>query len=146
MSPDDLSWGPMSHAIRNGAPKTLADEAFQRIREDIVKSRLKPGDKLQPDHLRALYDIGLSPVREALSRLASDGLAVAEGQRGFFVAPVSIGELLDVAESPGAVLAPGARPVDPERRRGVGSGHRRRLLPAQQAGQAYEDLARVLCR
>jgi DNA-binding GntR family transcriptional regulator len=88
----------MSYALRNGAPKTLADQAFQRIREDIVCSRLKPGEKLQPDQLRDLYDIGLSPVREALSRLASDGLAVAEGQRGFFVAPVSIGELMDVAE------------------------------------------------
>jgi len=88
----------MSYAVRDGAPKTLADAAFQRIREDIVRSRLKPGEKLQPDQLRDLYDIGLSPVREALSRLASDGLAVAQGQRGFFVAPVSIGELIDVAD------------------------------------------------
>ena len=37
-------------------------------------------------------------AHEALSRLAADGLAVAEGQRGFFVAPVSAGELEDVAE------------------------------------------------
>ena len=98
MKTTEPSWGPMSYAVRNGAPKTLADEAFQRIRADIVRSRLKPGEKLQPDQLRDLYDIGLSPVREALSRLASDGLAVAEGQRGFFVAPVSIGELMDVAD------------------------------------------------
>lgn len=91
-------WGPMSYAVRDGAPKTLADAAFQRIREDIVRSRLRPGEKLQPDQLRDRYGIGLSPVREALSRLASDGLAVAQGQRGFFVAPVSIGELMDVAD------------------------------------------------
>jgi DNA-binding GntR family transcriptional regulator len=84
--------------VRNGAPKTLADVAFQRIREDIIKGALKPGDKLKPDRLSARYGIGLSPVREALSRLASDGLAVAEGQRGFFVAPVSKGELEDVAD------------------------------------------------
>jgi DNA-binding GntR family transcriptional regulator len=92
------AWGPKSHAVRNGAPKTLADGAFQRIREDIIKGALKPGDKLKPDRLSARYGIGLSPVREALSRLASDGLAVAEGQRGFFVAPVSKGELEDVAD------------------------------------------------
>jgi DNA-binding GntR family transcriptional regulator len=91
-------WGPKSHAVRNGAPKTLADGAFQRIRADIVKGTLKPGEKLRPDRLSARYGIGLSPVREALSRLASDGLAVAEGQRGFFVAPVSAGELEDVAD------------------------------------------------
>jgi DNA-binding GntR family transcriptional regulator len=98
MKASELSWGPMSYAVRDGAPKTLADAAFQRIREDIVRSRLKPGEKLQPDQLRDLYGIGLSPVREALSRLASDGLAVAQGQRGFFVAPVSVGELMDVAD------------------------------------------------
>jgi DNA-binding GntR family transcriptional regulator len=91
-------WGPKSHAVRNGAPKTLADGAFQRIRADIIKGALKPGEKLRPDRLSARYGIGLSPVREALSRLASDGLAVAEGQRGFFVAPVSVGELEDVAD------------------------------------------------
>ena len=91
-------WGPKSHAVRNGAPKTLADGAFQRIRADIVKGTLTPGEKLRPDRLSARYGIGLSPVREALSRLASDGLAVAEGQRGFFVAPVSAGELDDVAD------------------------------------------------
>ena len=92
------AWGPKSHAVRNGAPKTLADGAFQRIREDIIKGALRPGEKLKPDRLSARYGIGLSPVREALSRLASDGLAVAEGQRGFFVAPVSSGELEDVAD------------------------------------------------
>lgn len=91
-------WGPTSRALRSRTPKTLADEAFQRIREDIIRGRLAPGEKLQPDQLRDTYGIGLSPVREALSRLASDGLAVAEGQRGFFVAPVSIAELMDVAD------------------------------------------------
>jgi DNA-binding GntR family transcriptional regulator len=91
-------WGPKSYSVRNGTPKTLADDAFLRIREDIIKGALKPGEKLRPDRLGARYGIGLSPVREALSRLASDGLAVAEGQRGFHVAPVSIGELADVAD------------------------------------------------
>ena len=91
-------WGPKSYSVRNGTPKTLADDAFLRIREDIIKGTLKPGEKLRPDRLSARYGIGLSPVREALSRLASDGLAVAEGQRGFHVAPVSIGELVDVAD------------------------------------------------
>lgn len=91
-------WGPKSYAVRNGAPKTLADGAFQRIRADIIRGALKPGERLMPDRLSARYGIGLSPLREALSRLASDGLAVAEGQRGFFVAPVSAGELEDVAD------------------------------------------------
>lgn len=91
-------WGPRAHAVRNGEPKTLADDVFLRIRDDIVKGALRPAEKLRPDRLSERYGIGLSPIREALSRLAADGLAVAQGQRGFFVAPVAAGELADVAE------------------------------------------------
>ncbi|MCW5770676.1 MAG: FCD domain-containing protein [Rhodospirillaceae bacterium] len=94
----ESEWGARSYSVRTGAPKTLADDAFLRLRDDIVKGALKPGEKLKPDLLSARHGIGLSPIREALSRLASDGLAVAEGQRGFFVAPISLGELADVAE------------------------------------------------
>lgn len=89
-------WGPDS--AKAGGPKTLADEALQRIREDIVSGLLTPASRLQPDALKDRYDIGLSPIREALSRLAAAGLVRAEGQRGFFVAPVSEAELLDVTD------------------------------------------------
>jgi GntR family transcriptional regulator, carbon starvation induced regulator len=88
-------WGP-APVPRDEGLKTLADEAYLRIREDITQARFLPRQKLQPDMLRKRYDIGLSPVREALSRLARDGLAVAEGQRGFFVASASLDELMDV--------------------------------------------------
>ena len=91
-------WGPASRQALSRAPKTLADEAYRKIRDDIIAGRLEPGDKLQPDSLKEAYGIGLSPVREALSRLASDGLVHGEGQRGFHVATVSIEELLDVAD------------------------------------------------
>ena len=80
------------------APKTLADEAYQLIHDDIIQGLFAPNDKLQPDALRKRYGIGLSPVREALSRVALEGLAVTEGQRGFFVAPATRQELVDIAE------------------------------------------------
>jgi GntR family carbon starvation induced transcriptional regulator len=91
-------WGPSARVLRTDEAKTLADEAYLRIRKDIIHGALAPGGKLQPDVLRDRYDIGLSPVREALSRLSLDGLAAAQGQRGFFVAPVSKGELLDIVD------------------------------------------------
>lgn len=93
----ELLWGPTSR-LDQSKPKTLADEAFQKIRDDIVRGFLAPGEKLQPDVLRERYAIGVSPVREALSRLSADGLTVAEGQRGFFVAPISLGELNDITD------------------------------------------------
>jgi GntR family carbon starvation induced transcriptional regulator len=89
-------WGPAPRR-QIDAPKTLADEAYQRIHDDIIRGEFAPTEKLQPDALRERYNIGLSPVREALSRVALEGLAVAEGQRGFFVAPATREELQDIA-------------------------------------------------
>jgi GntR family transcriptional regulator, carbon starvation induced regulator len=97
MKKSPAPWGPAPRR-QIDAPKTLADEAYQRIHDDIIRGEFAPNDKLQPDALRERYDIGLSPVREALSRVALEGLAVAEGQRGFFVAPATRQELLDIAD------------------------------------------------
>jgi hypothetical protein len=42
--------------------------------------------------------VGLSPLREALSRLVVSGLVWAEGQRGFRVAPASIEDIQDISD------------------------------------------------
>lgn len=79
--------------------KTLADTAYQRIRSDLLIGRLAPGSRLRPSVLQARYGLGLSPVREALLRLAVEGLVVGEGQRGYAVAPVSLEELEDLTRT-----------------------------------------------
>ena len=70
--------------------KTLAAIALERLRDDVLKCRLKPGDKLTFDDLKERYGISISPLREALSRMASEGLVVLEDKRGFHVAPVCV--------------------------------------------------------
>jgi GntR family transcriptional regulator, carbon starvation induced regulator len=77
--------------------RTLAIEVFEKLRADILSSRLAPGTKLRFDDLREAYGVGLSPLREALSRLAENRLVVATGQRGFRVPSVSINDILDIA-------------------------------------------------
>ncbi|WP_262270837.1 GntR family transcriptional regulator [Microvirga yunnanensis] len=76
---------------------SIADRAYARIRDDIVFGRLAPGAKLRLDRLSSLYGAGVSTLREILSRLSSEGLVIAEGQRGFRVAPVSPQGFEDVA-------------------------------------------------
>ncbi len=44
------------------------------------------------------YGLSVSTLREILNRLASEGFVVAEGQRGFEVAPVSIQNLRELAQ------------------------------------------------
>lgn len=66
------------------------------MRDDVLTGSLKPGEKLRADFLRDRYDVGTSPVREALNRLAADGLVVHEDQRGFRVSSVSKAELVEL--------------------------------------------------
>jgi GntR family transcriptional regulator, carbon starvation induced regulator len=79
--------------------KTLATDVLHRLREDIVSCVLKPGDRLRFETLREIYGVSFSTLREALSRLASETLVVAEGQRGFIVAPISREDLLDLTDA-----------------------------------------------
>lgn len=76
--------------------RTLAAAILGRLRADLVRGRLRPGDRLRFDTLRRAYGVGLSPLREALSRLTADGLVSLQGQRGFQVAPVSLPDLWDI--------------------------------------------------
>ena len=77
--------------------KTLADFAYQKIRNDIICGELKADEKLRLSNLCKRYDVGMSPLREALARLIGDALVVTEGQRGFWVAPLSVDELVDIS-------------------------------------------------
>ena len=83
-------------AARDGTKLTMADAVHRRISADIVSGRLAPGEKLQFEMLKRRYEAGISPLREALQRLASESLVTAEGHVGFRVAPMSLGDLEDI--------------------------------------------------
>jgi len=87
----------MADDINDTGSKTLADFAYQRIRNDIISGELKANDKLRLSNLCKKYEIGMSPLREALARLIGDALVITEGQRGFWVSPLSIEELEDIS-------------------------------------------------
>jgi DNA-binding GntR family transcriptional regulator len=90
-------------AVSPDADRTLADQAYRRLRHDIVSGRLAAGSKLRLEGLVGDYEIGMSPLREALARLVGDLLVVSEGQRGFWVAPLSLDELDDVSRVRGLI-------------------------------------------
>lgn len=80
-----------------GQAETIGDNAYRRIRADIIFGRIGPGQKLKLDRLKETYGASISTLREILSRLTSEGLVVAEGQRGFEAAPVSVENLREIA-------------------------------------------------
>lgn len=67
-----------------------------QIRAAILQGTYAPGEKLRLDDLRQYYSVSLSPLREALTRLAAEGLIQITDQRGYRVAPVSVDNLLEV--------------------------------------------------
>ena len=74
--------------------RSLTHDVYERVRADILACRLAPGTKLHiSDLCQALDGVSLGTVREALSRLAAEGLVVAQPQRGFTVTPVSARDL-----------------------------------------------------
>lgn len=75
---------------------SLTQDAYERLRADLLACRLQPGARLKINELCEALSANLSAVREALARLTSEGLVVAEPQRGFRVAPISSEELRDL--------------------------------------------------
>jgi DNA-binding GntR family transcriptional regulator len=78
------------------APSTRTLDLYDKLREDLLSGRLKPGQKLQMRFLMDAYQAGQTPLREALNRLTAEGLVEAREQRGFLVAAVSRSELREL--------------------------------------------------
>ncbi|MGH6712435.1 MAG: GntR family transcriptional regulator [Bradyrhizobium sp.] len=80
-------------------PRSLTSAVQERLRADILSTRLLPGQKLHIAGLAKQFSVSLAAVREALSRLVADGLVQASDQRGFRVSPVSLADLKDVTQT-----------------------------------------------
>lgn len=62
-----------------------------------MSGSLPPASRLRMEDLKARFDVGFSPIREALSRLVGEGLVELEPNRGFRVTPLSRADLADIA-------------------------------------------------
>ena len=70
-------------------PRRLADHVYSTLRQAILAGELQPGERLRQEQLRASFAVSASPVREALNRLASDGLVVIHPEpTGLFEVPI----------------------------------------------------------
>ncbi|CAM4195654.1 FCD domain-containing protein [Novosphingobium lubricantis] len=80
-------------------PKSLIERAYRDLGRDIVHGLFEPGAKIKLEPLSKRYDVSTGTIREALSLLVSDGLVIANAQRGFIVAPMSIEDFQDLANT-----------------------------------------------
>lgn len=80
------------------APPLRRQEAERRLRDAIVRGELAPGERLPEDELATWLGISRTPVREALSRLAANGLVELDANRGARVAPLEPARMLDLVQ------------------------------------------------
>jgi len=78
---------------------SLSEQAYQRIRQLIVRLELAPGDVVREDALREQLDIGRTPIREALQRLAREHFIQVIPRRGMFVTAIDVAELSTLLET-----------------------------------------------
>jgi len=69
---------------------TLTDGAYRELEERIVTLQLLPGTVLSEQALALRLKIGRTPIREALQRLARDGLVVIMPRRGIMVSEINL--------------------------------------------------------
>jgi DNA-binding GntR family transcriptional regulator len=74
----------------------LTEQTYERLRADLLACRIFPGEKLNIDTLSKQMSVSLGAIREALSRLTSEGLVTAERSKGFRATPISAVELVDL--------------------------------------------------
>ncbi|MFP3928158.1 MAG: GntR family transcriptional regulator [Desulfobacteraceae bacterium] len=78
---------------------SLSELAYRRINELIVSLQLRPGAQVDERSLETRLEIGRTPIREALFRLAAEGLVEAVPKRGFFVKPVTLEDVRALFEA-----------------------------------------------
>jgi len=78
--------------------KLIADRAYAELRDRIVRLHLPPGAPLREDDLMAELKLGRTPLREAVKRLALEGLVAVRPRSGTFVTEVDAGDIGHIAE------------------------------------------------
>lgn len=76
---------------------TTSSRIYDTLRQDLINGRFEAGEKVAISALKQKYEVGLSPLREALNRLSAYGLLIQENQRGFRVPRLDREELDDVS-------------------------------------------------
>lgn len=73
----------------------LNDRIYETLRQRVLRRESGPGSRLSLHELAAELGVSRSPVHHALTRLVSEGLLSVKARRGYFVAPVTTGNLED---------------------------------------------------
>ena len=84
--------------MKNSRQNTAA-QILDSLTNDIIQGEYSPRQKLHIKTLKERYNVGTSPLREALSQLIAKDLVISKNQRGFYVSDISIDDLTDIYQA-----------------------------------------------
>lgn len=90
-------------------PKSLAEDAADRIRETILSGGFAPGEHLVEARIAQELNVSRGPVREAFKLLRSEGLVEEEPRRGTFVVRLDTSDVLEIYQLRAAIEGRAAR-------------------------------------
>jgi DNA-binding GntR family transcriptional regulator len=114
--------------------RSVVELAYDELRARIVDGRVRPGSRVGQAELADALGISRGSIREALRRLAGDGLVVFEVNRGFFVADVGLERVLERLEAR-LLLEPGVARLAAERREDADLDDLRRWVVAERSAR-----------
>ena len=79
-------------------PALLAQRAYEELRDRLVTLRIKPGEPLDEDQIGRELQMGRTPIREAIKRLALEKLVSVFPRRGTFAAEINIKDLAHITD------------------------------------------------
>jgi len=85
--------------LRQNSSQRLAERAYETLRRMAMTYALTPGARLSEIALARMLDVSRTPLREAMNRLATEGLLVSDGGRGFFARGLEAAEVLALYET-----------------------------------------------
>ena len=83
---------------------SLAERAYTELRARILECEIAPGALVTEARLAADLDIGQTPTREALRRLAAEGFLTPKHRQGYEVTPMTVARVREVFEALRAFL------------------------------------------
>jgi DNA-binding GntR family transcriptional regulator len=83
-------------AVRRIRHQSVTDQVAGELRRMVLARHFSPGERLTQEKVAKLLGVSTMPVREAMLRLAAEGLIVAEPNRSFAVAHTTLNDLRDI--------------------------------------------------
>ena len=78
--------------------KSISEQAYKAILMDILTCELEPGSQIAQSQLMERYAFGVTPVRESLKRLESEGFVRTIPRFGYIITPITVKDVEDIYE------------------------------------------------